>query len=97
MKRGLGCSGNNEGPGPTPSTSTQATVYVPLASRDPSPEAPLMHVMCSGEGVFFPIDDELAIDTVQGGAGSGGVTDHGVVVHGPPRPTREPHRVPVVG
>ena len=43
-----------------------------------------MHVTCSGEGVFFPIDDRLAVDTVQGGAGSDGVTDHGVVVHGPP-------------
>ena len=55
------------------------------AIRDVLPlEAPLMHVTCSGEGVFFPIDDRLAIDTMQGGAGSDGVTDEGVVVHGPP-------------
>ena len=55
------------------------------AIRDVLPlEAPLMHVTCSGEGVFFPIDDELAIDTMPGGAGSDGVTDEGVVVHGRP-------------
>lgn len=54
------------------------------AIRDVLPlEAPLMHVTCSGEGVFFPVDDELVIDTMQGGAGSDGVTDGGVVVHGP--------------
>ena len=54
------------------------------AIRDVLPlEAPLMHVTCSGEGVFFPVDDELAIDTMQGKAGSDGVTDGGVVVHGP--------------
>ena len=42
-----------------------------------------MHVTCSGEGVSFPIDDELAIDTVQGGARSDEVTDDGVIVRGP--------------
>jgi len=53
------------------------------AIRDVLPlEASLMHVTCSGEGVFFPVDEELAIDTMPG-AGSDGVTDGGVVVHGP--------------
>ena len=55
------------------------------AIRDVLPlEAPLMHVTCSGEGVFFPVDHELAIDTMPGTAGSDGVTDQGVVVHGAP-------------
>ncbi|MYC85684.1 MAG: DUF3830 family protein [Acidimicrobiia bacterium] len=54
------------------------------AIRDMLPlEATLMHVTCSGEGVFFPVDKELAIDTMPGRAGSDGVTDGGVVVHGP--------------
>ncbi len=42
-----------------------------------------MHVTCSGEGIFFPINDELAIDTMPREAGSNGVTDDGVIVHGP--------------
>jgi len=55
------------------------------AIRDVLPlEATLMHVTCSGEGVFFPVNQELAIDTVPGRAGSDGVTDDGVVVHGRP-------------
>jgi len=69
------------------------------AIRDVLPlEATLMHVTCSGEGVFFPVDEELSIDTMPGKAGSDGVTDGGVVVPRPPaRPAREPHRVPVPG
>lgn len=53
------------------------------AIRDVLPlEATLMHFTCSGEGVFFPVNDALAIDTVRGGAGSDGVMDNGVAVHG---------------
>ena len=35
------------------------------------------------KGSSSPFDEELAIDTMPGGAGSDGVTDGGVVVHGP--------------
>lgn len=59
-----------------PDTAASIWDALPLTSD-------LMHVTCSGEGVFFAVDADLAID-VRHGFGTDGLTDTGVVVQGEP-------------